>query len=1049
MILIASKFTNAQNRYFLVKNDNTWTLFDHNHKKILNVNYDVAKLTSEAELILVYHQSQYGVIDFNGKFVIPLQNDVITYTPPATFILKSLTERKMIFDPAGENNMIELDSLETSNIIKYKDKYGIFDNLNQRVIFPTYDQVISLYSTELYRLTSANREFFFDANTGHLSKDYTSIDMIQKGTNKILYLSNKYGENLYFFNQSKYFGNDYSYNFEFKENYFICSYLDRSIFYSYNNDIIGKIDIKFPANILNFYVKKTKLKSILYTEIENKFDSLFVDSFKVHKYNVIVYNGGKCALLNRDGAKVIDFSNSDIQASNKSEIFIIKSQKGTKRIFVDEQGNQKDKIIKLSLFNKVTESKSDLPCGQGPFICTSDGLSFNFVKKNGDTLKTRFNRILFLGNGLWSVAKNQKIEPDQIYTRNLKQKYQYLTWGLFDVNSEKTIIPVNYLALEKMKNTKDLYLGVKMNGLYTIYNESGKKILDSAVYVGESSDGMIRYNKYGVTTICDDCALSLIRPLASVLTQRFTTAPVKILRMLCHQFLVSEGSWGYLDNYGKIYKKMKFAYVSDFIKDRAVVKSFNGNYGVINKNQDTIIPFKYKLISMIETKSGINFYTYKNCGKYGYIYNDQFYSEFLYDYCTPYVESHAIVGNKRKYAILDNKGKVLSNESFKKINHFKNGFAAVQNKKNQWGFIDLNGKLVIPCKYKEVGSFSRNGMAAVKSANNFGYINTNGEMLIAENFKKALHFTNNVAAVSMDGKTYGIIDSTGKWIKRPRYTLIQNSVTDTNAVLKTDDKWILVRDSESIEKVEYDQLSNFSEGIAKVILNNKIGYIDNKGNLIIPIKYKEGGAFAQNRTFVRNDEDCFLINKNDSVINHFKNYAHSDGFKKNYAIVKFKDYYSLIDTNGHEMFRTWQRLIESNQFGFSLLKKNKKVCFVSKNGTEVFNDLKYKDGLCPYNYNFPVMQSIKLDAYAYLNNWGFMDPFGEVYTGFCFKKIGTLSENNRSLKLDYFMGLIDYSGKILIDNECFNINHIEDDAFAVTMPQGIYYYFSNTKKWIK
>ncbi len=78
-----------------------------------------------------------------------------------------------------------------------------------------------------------------------------------------------------------------------------------------------------------------------------------------------------------------------------------------------------------------------------------------------------------------------------------------------------------------------------------------------------------------------------------------------------------------------------------------------------------------------------------------------------------------------------------------------------------------------------------------------------------------------------------------------------------------------------------------------------------------------------------------------------------------------------------------------------------------------------------------------------------MDPFGDVYTGFCFKKISTLSEDIRSLKLDYFMGLVDYYGKTLIENECFNINHVQDDIFNVIFPQGIYYYLSDVKKWLK
>jgi len=43
----------------------------------------------------------------------------------------------------------------------------------------------------------------------------------------------------------------------------------------------------------------------------------------------------------------------------------------------------------------------------------------------------------------------------------------------------------------------------------------------------------------------------------------------------------------------------------------------------------------------------------------------------------------------------------------------------------------------------------------------------------------------------------------------------------------------------------YDYAENFSEGLAKVILNKKHGYIDKKGNMVIPPAYDGAGNFHE------------------------------------------------------------------------------------------------------------------------------------------------------------------------------------------------------------
>ena len=155
------------------------------------------------------------------------------------------------------------------------------------------------------------------------------------------------------------------------------------------------------------------------------------------------------------------------------------------------------------------------------------------------------------------------------------------------------------------------------------------------------------------------------------------------------------------------------------------------------------------------------------------------------------------------------------------LDNFHNGVAKVcmvigkdkwGDKQYKCGFIGPDGTYVIEPKYDEVFDFNE-GFAAVKQGKLIGYINKNGEMVIEPRFNRAWEFRNGLALVTYDyhigSPKKGFIDTQG------------------NIVIK----------------VDYYNVRPFSDDLAMVQKGHKCGYINRKGELAIPTKFKRANDF--------------------------------------------------------------------------------------------------------------------------------------------------------------------------------------------------------------
>ena len=142
----------------------------------------------------------------------------------------------------------------------------------------------------------------------------------------------------------------------------------------------------------------------------------------------------------------------------------------------------------------------------------------------------------------------------------------------------------------------------------------------------------------------------------------------------------------------------------------------------------------------------------------------------------------------------------------------------------------------------------------------------------------------------------------------------------------------------------YDDISAvFHDGLCTVELNEKSGYINIKGELVLPIIYDIAGEFKDGKAFVLINDDFLYINNKGEVISN--RYA----FKKELSIEIFGSLLTIIvqDNNGLYGFIPFLseigREIEPNFYNMiykvsndlCIVEKSKKYGFVDLNGFEV------------------------------------------------------------------------------------------------------------------
>ncbi len=259
----------------------------------------------------------------------------------------------------------------------------------------------------------------------------------------------------------------------------------------------------------------------------------------------------------------------------------------------------------------------------------------------------------------------------------------------------------------------------------------------------------------------------------------------------------------------------------------------------------------------------------------------------IFSSCNFFSQSDSIslipfVDKENKSGYLDQEGKIAITPQFAEATVFRDGLALVQmmGLEGKWGYIDKTGKIVIKPIYQSATPFG-DGLAWVTKENSppmaitkdgslkfkfpsayqvhvfserlagyyvegdgpgrFGFVDVNGEIAIKPQFVSGQSFHSGLCAVEGKNKKWGYIDPTGKNITGFRFDLADDFVGDLAMVMVNGKAGIINKSGAYLISPKYDKIILLKNRFL-FTENNKTGWCDLKGNIIVNAEFDEVGA---------------------------------------------------------------------------------------------------------------------------------------------------------------------------------------------------------------
>lgn len=203
--------------------------------------------------------------------------------------------------------------------------------------------------------------------------------------------------------------------------------------------------------------------------------------------------------------------------------------------------------------------------------------------------------------------------------------------------------------------------------------------------------------------------------------------------------------------------------------------------------------------------------------------------------------------------------------------------------------------------------------------------------------------------------------------RKSKYLKIRNFNNSTLSVVKLNDKYGIIDSKESIIlPVEYDNIYPFINGLAKIIKNRKTGFVDEKGQIKIPVQ--NSYAFNEGLVPLRNIKNKVgFINKKNEIMIPFI-YDGSMYFSDGLALVRMNKKVGFINLKGDVVVSIeYDRAHHLFNNGVTSVSKGNKYGYVDKKGKLVV-PIKFDKALPFYENGLAQVKMV--------DNWGIIDALG-------------------------------------------------------------------------
>lgn len=204
----------------------------------------------------------------------------------------------------------------------------------------------------------------------------------------------------------------------------------------------------------------------------------------------------------------------------------------------------------------------------------------------------------------------------------------------------------------------------------------------------------------------------------------------------------------------------------------------------------------------------------------------------------------AAYSEKGRYGYVDENGEIVIPLQYDVAAPFANGMAIV-SKRGYVGMINRQGETVLPPEYDQISPYS-DGLALITQKNQSSFIDLNGKQVMPWREDCPGYFQQGQAPAGCDKARRYTIDKSGNTIS-DQYTAVdyyfEGLTTAHGKNAAGEDKEGYVDEAGNVViPFQYDYASVFVDGIARVGLRRdgktRYGYIDPKGNVVIPVEYE-------------------------------------------------------------------------------------------------------------------------------------------------------------------------------------------------------------------
>ncbi len=254
------------------------------------------------------------------------------------------------------------------------------------------------------------------------------------------------------------------------------------------------------------------------------------------------------------------------------------------------------------------------------------------------------------------------------------------------------------------------------------------------------------------------------------------------------------------------------------------------------------------------------------------------------------------------------------------------------------------------------------GLGEVEVKGKWGFINATGQIVIKPGFNQAFGFVEGIATV----RSGAILN----WRKA--------------TFLRLGGRWRHINKNGCPaykKRGDFYVFKGFSEGLAPVVIlgkstgfftqEEKWGFIDTSGEIVIPAKYEEVGYFSEGLASFKDPkgQSGYVNTKGEVVIEHSYDYAHA--FSEGLAVVGmanggYKAKFGFINKSGKLVIPLQYDSASEYSEGLARVEKNNKWGFINKHNDLVV-PMQY-DYVGSYCHGFAIVK--KNDKLGYINRSG-------------------------------------------------------------------------------